>query len=100
MFYSVKDLRHIGKWIYRARRILHATLVASMQYEDGPAKIQELVRLQERFNGAIKSLPVWLRSERFLVKHVTDPAKRELDRRGLLAIAKDLREVAPGEWKP
>lgn len=100
MFYTAKDLRQVALWIRRARLTLQASLVTVMQYEDGPSKGQELARLQERFNGVCRMLPVWLRSERFLSKHVAEPAKRELGRRGLLEIARELRSIKDGEWKP
>ncbi|AYQ99495.1 hypothetical protein PBI_JOHANN_39 [Microbacterium phage Johann] len=96
--------RHVAKWIYRARWILIAKVVAVAKLDDYTPELerrknQELERLQERFEGAIQSLPIWLRSERFLDKHVVAPAERHFKRVGILQCAREIKALRQG-WMP
>lgn len=96
--------RHVAKWIYRARWILIAKVVTIAKMDDYTPELvrrkeQELERLQERFEGAIRSLPIWLRSERFLAKHVVDPAERHFLRVGILTSARELKNLND-TWRP
>ncbi|QCQ57480.1 hypothetical protein SEA_SUCHA_35 [Microbacterium phage Sucha] len=101
---TASQRRHVGKWIYRARWILIAKVVTEARMNDTTElerrrKDQEMERLQERFEGAVKSLPIWLRSERFLNKHVLEPAERHFKRVGILQCARELRNLAD-TWRP
>ncbi|UVK60369.1 hypothetical protein SEA_JERA_39 [Microbacterium phage Jera] len=101
---TMEQRRHVAKWLYRARWILIAKVVAQAKLNDYTAeekrrKDQEMERLQERFEGAIKSLPVWLRSERFLAKHVVAPAERHFKRVGILQCARELKALGQN-WMP
>jgi len=101
---SIQQRRHVAKWIYRARWVLIAKVVAIAKIDDHTPeaerrKIQEITRLQERFEGAVKSLPIWLRSERFLNKHIVEPATRHYLRVGILQCARELRDLND-TWRP
>lgn len=96
--------RHVSVWIVRARWILIAKVVAvakldDLNDEETRRKAQEMDRLQERFEGAIRSLPIWLRSERFLAKHIVAPAERHFLRVGILACARELGDLGT-TWRP
>ncbi|QWY83827.1 hypothetical protein SEA_PERMAG_39 [Microbacterium phage PermaG] len=96
--------RHVSKWIVRARLILLSKVLTEAKLDDETdearrRKDQEMERLQERFEGAIKSLPIWLRSERFLDKHIVQPATRHFMRVGILQCGRELRDRVD-TWRP
>lgn len=79
--------RNTAHLLILARRYLITKVVVSLR-DEGQARYSKLEELQDKFEICIRELPIWLRSERFLSKHVVDPAQRELERHGVLESAR------------
>lgn len=90
---SPMKMREVARDLEQARKILIAKVVVSMRYDPGhKSAMAQLTHLQQQFEGLVRGLPLWLRSERFLTKHVLEPAERRLKREGVLALAQQMRE--------
>lgn len=101
MSLDARSLRMVGRTLIRMRATLQAVLVQTLKQDNRFEPTPEVRRLQKSFEDQMKTLPIWLRSERFIAKHVVSVAERELHRRGILAIAKDQREdKVAGRWVP
>ncbi|XAO35645.1 hypothetical protein SEA_FIRECASTLE_38 [Microbacterium phage FireCastle] len=87
---SLADRRKVARTLAHGRKILLAKVVVSLKYSDERGLVR-LEQLQTEFEGVVKSLPIWLRSERFLTKHLIGPAERRMNRAGILAVAKEMR---------
>lgn len=87
---SPMQARFVVDSIRHARKLLLAKVVVSLRMEGEP-RYKELEVLQDKFEYCIRRLPIWLRSERFLDKHVVQPAQRELERVGVLDTARAMK---------
>lgn len=80
--------RQVARALRRGRKVLLAKAAISLR---DTADTREFDRLQSELEKVIHDLPMFLRGERFLDKHLFEPAVRTWERLGAYEVARLVR---------